>query len=413
MSRPALQRGSMFRNKRFYLGLFLISLFLLIVIFIITLAINKNHITIAADSIPSLQAEASQRVLQASTQALETAWHQQPNNVEFATQLAEHYVKYAKQINRDLYLYLAKQTLENWWDQKTPPLAVLSLRAYLYQAGHQFSQAKADWQQLIQRQPNNLTARFSLALLQQIQGNYEAAIQSCQSLLTLQQLTLSTLCQSSVKSVNGYAQRSYKLLKVLSKNMPLDNVWRQWTLATMAEIATRLGDMNTAEFHFKQVVNDASGDAYIKVRYADFLLQQQRPNDLLKQFPIPYEDQALLLRQVHAARLLNNQAQIEKYQSHLSQRLNLPSQDLQQDDASLQAAILAYYYLNIDQQPEQALYYANLNWETQKASEDLRLLLRTALLTNDTKTLKIIQQWREKTGLEDIVLEDLLSKYTQ
>jgi thioredoxin-like negative regulator of GroEL len=404
----------MFRNKRFYFGLFLILSVLLIGLFILTQPMSKHHImSVTEDSIARSQEKVSQRALQASTQALETAWHQQPNNVQFATQLAEHYVKQAKQINRDLYLYLAKQTLENWWDQEQPPLAVLSLRAYLYQAEHQFSQAKADWQQLIQRQANNLTARFSLALLQQIQGDYKTAIKSCQSLLKLQQLTLSTLCQSSVQSVNGHAERSYKLLKVLLKGMRSDDIWRQWTLVTMAEIATRLGDMNNAESHFKQVINVASEDTYIKVRYADFLLQQQRPNDLLEQFSIPYDDQALLLRQAHAARLVNNQAQIEKYQSHLSQRLNLPRQDLRQDKPSLQAAILAYYYLNIDQQPEQALYYANLNWETQKASEDLRLLLRAALLINDKKTLKIIQQWRDKTGLEDIILEDLLSKYTQ
>ena len=149
------------------------------------------------------------------------------------------------------------------------------------------------------------------------------------------------------------------------------------------------------------------------MRYADFLLQQQRPNNLLEQFPIPYDDQALLLRQVHAARLVNNRKQIEKYQSHLSQRLNLPRQDLRQDEASLQAAILAYYYLNIDKQPKQALHYAKLNWETQKASEDLRLLLRAAQLTHDKKALRVIQQWREKTALEDVILDDLLSKYTQ
>ncbi len=414
MAKPALQRGLMFRNKRFYLGLFLILSFLLIGLFILTLPMSKNHITPATeDSVKNLQEEDSQRVLQASTQALETAWHQQPNNVQFATQLAEHYVKQAKQINRDLYLYLAKQTLENWWNQKNPPLAVLSLRAYLYQAEHQFSQARADWQQLSQRQPDNLTARFSLALLQQIQGDYKAAIKSCKSLLKLQQLTLSTLCQSSIQSVNGHAQRSYKLLKVLLKSMPSDDVWRQWTLATMAEIATRLGNMNVAESHFKQVLNGVSGDAYLKVRYADFLLQQQRPNDLLEQFSIPYDDPALLLRQVHAARLINNRKQIEKYQSHLSQRLNLPHQDLRQDEPSLQAAILAYYYLNIDKQPKQALHYAKLNWETQKASEDLRLLLRAAQLTDDKKALDVIQQWREKTALEDVILEDLLSKYTQ
>ncbi len=414
MAKPALQYGSMFRNKRFYLGLFLISSFLLIGLFILTSPMSKNHIIpVTEDSTVSSQEDVSQRVLQASTQALETAWHQQPNNVQFATQLAEHYVKQAKQINRDLYLYLAKQTLENWWNQKNPPLAVLRLRAYLYQAEHQFSQARADWQQLTQRQPDNLTARFSLALLQQMQGDYKAAIQSCKSLLKLQQLTLSTLCQSSVQSVNGHAQRSYKLLKVLLKSMPSNDVWRQWTLATMAEIATRLGNMNAAESHFKQALKGTSGNAYLKVRYADFLLQQQRPDGLLEQFPIPYDDQALLLRQVYAAHLSNNAKQIEKYQFHLSQRLNLPRQDLRQDEQSLQAAILAYYYLNIDQQPKQALHYAKLNWETQKASEDLRLLLRAALLTDDKKTLKVIQQWCEKTALEDVILERLLLKYAQ
>jgi Tfp pilus assembly protein PilF len=405
MPRPALQSWHVLKNKSRYRLLFLTLLISLAVIIF----------TLVKTTTPKLisQPLAIQKSVQQSIQDLQTALYKQPNNVQLASQLARYYLQHSKDkaSDRDLYLFLAQETLQIWWDQPNPPIEILSLRAHLYQAQHQFSLARADLQLLLKKQPNHPNAAFSLAMLQQIQGDYKHALQSCKSLLKTRQLMLSSLCQASVQSLNGQAQRAYKILKIFLTQMPVDNQWRQWTLTTLADTANRLGESDAAEQYFQQALAIPTQDSYLKVRYADFLLSQQRANDLLQQFSGIAVDKQLLLRQAYAAKLLPNRTVQQPYAGHLSRYVFAQKQKMQQNTAEYNqhAALWAYYYLHIDQQPKKALLFASMNWQKQKANEDLHLLLQAALLTQDTKTFNIIKKWRKETALDDIALEHLLS----
>jgi len=427
MPRSALQSWYALKCKRRYWRLHLTLLISLLFSLLIVFNLKSFDLNLILqsifDQVPKGQQQAktvsqdsTQAAIQTSIQTLQTALYKQPDNVQLATQLARYYLQQSKDKghDRDLYLFLAQETLQLWWDQSNPPLEVLSLRAYLYQAQHQFSLARADLQLLLKKNPRHPNAAFSLAMLQQIQGDYAAALQSCRSLLVTRQLMLSTLCQASIKSVSGQAKKSYAILNILLKQMSANDQWRQWTLATLADTASRLGKIDAAEHYFQQALAIPSQDAYLKVRYADFLLTQQRANDLLQQFSSIAEDKQLLLRQSYAAQLLHknaNRQDFQDYATHLKRYVSTQQQQSQKKPAQYKqhAALWAYYYLNIDPQPQKALLFANMNWQHQKSNQDLHLLLHAALLTQDNKTLNTVKNWRKKTALEDIVLEHLLS----
>jgi len=398
MTRPALQGWQMLKNKSLTRLLFLTLLISLVLILY----------TLFKPTTPELIAQSTQvnEAAQQSIQDLQTALYKQPNNVQLASELARYYLQQGKEkdSDQDLYLFLAQETLQIWWDQPNPPVEVLSLRAHIYQALHQFSLARADLQLLLKKQPNHPNAAFSLAMLQQIQGDYQQALASCKSLLKTRQLMLSSLCQASVQSVNGQAQQAYKVLKVFLTQMPANDQWRQWTLTALADTANRLGDSEAAEQYYQQAFAIPTQDAYLKVRYADFLLSQQRANELLQQFSGIATDKQLLLRQAYAAQLLPDSEVKQPYAIHLNRYVSDQKQK-NTKEYNQHAALWAYYYLHIDKQPKKALFFADINWKKQKSNEDLHLLLQAALLTNDTKALDIVKKWRKKTALDDIALE--------
>jgi Flp pilus assembly protein TadD len=352
----------------------------------------------------------SSQAVQQYYQDLQTAWHKQPDNVQIATQLAKYYLQQGKRADRDLYLYLAQTTLQHWWEQIDAPAEVLGLRAHIYQAQHEFSLARADLQHLLEQQVNNPSATFNLAMLQQLQGDYSSALQGCKSLLKSQQLILSTLCQASVQSMTGQAQRAYKVLAVMLPKMISDAQWRQWTLTIMADIAARLGNRPQANNHFQQALAIPSQDAYLNVRYADFLLSQQSPDKLLHYFSTMQTDKALFLRQVHAAQLLERSTLLQHYQPRLRILITELNTGMQNAALDQHPALLAYYYLYIVKNASQALFFAKINWQKQKSSEDLYLLWRAALFTQDIASLHEVQQWRKQTQLEDIALDNTVFK---
>jgi len=324
-----------------------------------------------------------------------------------ASQLAEYYIKQARHGDPDKYLPLAKKALLPWANQSQVPANILWLRAYLYQAEHDFVRARQDLKQLLKQRPRHRLAGFSLAMLAQIQGDYNEAHQHCRQVAQTGQLVLSGLCQASVMSVNGQAEKAYQLLQKFSAKIGDDRHWQQWTWTMMGDIAARLGKNEQAKQHFQQAAAIPLNDAYLNMRYTDFLLAQQQPEAVL-QYAISPEQQTdqLLLRQAQAAKQLKQIPLFNRYKARLQQRVT----EIIEHNDDHHTALLAHYYLDIQEQPKQALKFARLNWQTQKAREDLRLLLRAALRNNDQPALQMVKQWLDKTGLQDQTIDRLLIK---
>ena len=75
-------------------------------------------------------------------------------------------------------------------------------------------------------------------------------------------------------------------------------------------------------------------------------------------------------------------------------------QDAQDNGRTIHLREHARYLLDVAEQPNEALKVAKENWQKQKELADLRLLQASAKASNDTATLRALQQ--EYAGLYDI-----------
>ena len=54
-----------------------------------------------------------------------------------------------------------------------------------------------------------------------------------------------------------------------------------WIQGLLAEAHERLGDWTSAETHYRKALSDAPDDNFLLVAYADFLLDRNRPAEVL------------------------------------------------------------------------------------------------------------------------------------
>ena len=249
---PAWKQQRQSNGKSRY-GLFRLLLFLLSLMLV--------YLVLSMNNIDKEQHQATKKVNNLEIQHLQTAWKKQPNDLQLSYQLASYYIEQGQQSDKAFYHYLAETTLQPWWHHHKAPSKILELRAYLYQARHQFSLARMDLQQLLLQHPNDHQAAFRLAMLEQIQGDYQEAFKSCKKIAEARNIILSSLCQTSIMGVNGKAQQAYDLLKILSKQVADQAHWQQWTETTMADLAARLDQPKIAEQHFKQALAIPLNDA--------------------------------------------------------------------------------------------------------------------------------------------------------
>src|SRR5689334_3707301 len=117
----------------------------------------------------------------AARQALVAA----PDRVELAVELARADIERYRKLSDPRYLGRAQATLARWWKLAEPPPDVLLLRATIEQAIHQFPEARADLDRLIQRRPDDAQAQLTRAVVATITADYAAARDSCRAVAAL------------------------------------------------------------------------------------------------------------------------------------------------------------------------------------------------------------------------------------
>ncbi|MEE9303779.1 MAG: hypothetical protein V3U84_08320 [Thiotrichaceae bacterium] len=334
-----------------------------------------------------------------------------PNNITLASQLATRYIRIAR-INSDSRYYgYAKAVLKPWWKQQDAPTEVLFLRATLRQHKHKYTQATQDLKQLLKRQPKHTQGWLTLATIQQLQGKYSSARASCSALArTSSSLStwLSSLCHSQVLSYTGSAERAYQLQQVLTLQVNAkQHELMQWTLGLSAETATRIGNLEQAENHYKTALALPLRDAYLLRSYSDFLIAENRPAEVLILLENETKDDALLLRLAIAAKQANEDELAEDYQALLQTRYKtayLLGSKLHDRDKAL-------YLLEFGGNPKKALKLAEDNWNIQREPDDALILLRAAMINKSDSSIAKIRDWIDQHKLQDIRLEKLLNHY--
>ena len=366
-------------------------------------------LTLSAQAVPYLPASGGQVIevlpsrndpLQRQLQRLRAELAARPQDLDLATGLARRYVGLARSETDPRYLGYAQAALAPWWRLAAPPVAVRILRATLLQSTHQFPAALADLDAVLKTDPGNAQAWLTRATVLTVQGEYAQATASCARLSTLATELVAITCISSVAGVTGRAGQGERLLELtLQRSTGAEMELQVWALTLLAEMAGRRGDAAVAEQRFRRALALAPGDSYLRAAYADFLLDQQRPADVIKLVGDQSRIDALLLRHALALQQIPGaQSALAAADAELRARFNAA---MQRGD-SVHQREQARYELQLHRDARTALRLAQQNWAVQKEPADLRIYLEAALMARDGAAAAPALDWIRRHGVQDV-----------
>ena len=174
-------------------------------------------------------------------------------------------------------------------------------------------------------------------------------------------------------------------------------------LTSLAEMATRAAMVPEAEAHFRAALALDPADYYVLGAYADYLLDNGRPKEVLALLPDKIAADPLLLRYALALQAEHS----KEVPAHVEQlRDRFAASRLRGDRVHLRED--ARFTLHLLNAPQEALKLAQENWRVQKEPADIRLLLEAALAANDAAAVAVATDWLKNCRLEDVRLSRLM-----
>lgn len=326
-----------------------------------------------------------------------------------ASRLAERYIEIARSQSDPRYMGYAQAILEPWWDQPdSAPIKAFLLRAIIRQYEHDFDGATSDLKKVLTVQPRNEQAWLIKATIETIRGDYREALQSCNNLLRKSSMIRAIACQSVPASLSGKAKLSYSLLKKMVAVLPTVNPRETiWMLTSLGEMAWRMGLFEAADRHFQTALNSGIKDIYLLRIYGDFLLQQNRPSEVISLLSSETRIDSLLLRLTLAEKVLRSES-LDKHIVLLQSRFDAN----RQRRSAMHKGDEARFTLDLLGDSERALALAKHNWLLQRESADTYILLRTALASNSALTVKMTLEWLAGKGTKDVLIDKIINQQT-
>ena len=329
-----------------------------------------------------------------------------PRDVAAAVRLAKLYVDAGRRDSDPRPFGRAQAVLSSWWKEADPPVPVLLLRATILQFRHEFAPARADLERALEREPRNAQAWLTLATLQQVTGDLDAARASCARLTQLVPALIHDACAWSVEGATGQAGAAVDALDETLRAAPnAPPALRAWALSLQAELAERAARPAVAEERYRAALALAPGDAYSVAAYADFLLDHGRSAEVLRMIDPETQVDTLLLRYALAARAAGAPG-APVAASRLSQRF--AASRARGDRTHLREE--ARFVLEAGGDARGALALALENWNAQREPADARIALEAAAAAKDPAAVRAIVEWVRATRLEGPALAGLVAK---
>jgi len=171
---------------------------------------------------------------------------------------------------------------------------------------------------------------------------------------------------------------------------------RAWALWLLADFADRSGDSRGAEAQLRAALAADPQNEGIRSALSDLLLARGASREALALVDLPAPSIGLLARRARAQQLLRDPA-LEETRAQIEDLVTLASR--RGDPPHLREEALVA--LDIDHDPARALQLAEANFDTQRETIDIRLLIRAARASGDATTLSTVAQWIHQTGYED------------
>ncbi len=340
--------------------------------------------------------------------ALRAALARDPADVTTATEIAGRYLELARRDADPRYLGYAEAALLPWRHRPDAPSEILMLRASIHQSSHAFDTALADLDTVLARDAGHRQAWLTRAMILQARGQYVAAAESCARLSRLSARRgtthlLAVTCASSVASFQGNAASAYDALAgALGAGTVASTDAHAWALEVLADIAVRIGRPDAAERHFRTALGRGEPSTYLLGAWADFLLDQNRPDEVLALLGEAPRADALVLRLALAERALAAPA-LSAHVMSLSERFAAAAA---RGDTTHQRE-QARFTLHLLGRPREALDLAIANWDVQREPEDARVVLDAAAAAGDPRAATPVLAWLAEHRMEDVRLAGL------
>jgi hypothetical protein len=273
------------------------------------------------------------------------------------------------------------------------PLALGLLQQY----SHNFEAALASLTQAAQLAPRSPEPLLWRTAIFMVQARYSEAAAECARLAPLTDRLTATGCSAYVQAATGQLPSAFQSLAAAVKTAPQTAPeLLLWQNTRLAEMAWRLQRFDIAEGYFKTAQRLGVTDQFLLGAYADFLLERQRPAEVITLLAEWERSDILLLRLALAGKAANDK-RATGWAAQLRDRFAAAAQ--RGDRLHEQEA--ARFELAIEGNPAKALSLARHNYEVQKEPRDADILLRAALAARQSQPAQPALDWLQSSHYED------------
>jgi len=328
-----------------------------------------------------------------------------PNDLELALKVARLDISEAGALADPRYLGRAEAALAPWPDAAATPAQVLLLRAMVLQSNHEFAVSLADLQRVLAVRPGDGQAWLVRAAVHQAQADYNETKADCGQLAGLTLGLAPDTCTASVMALTGHAALALRAMTIsLAQShaeLAASPAIAIWSLTLAAEIAGRLDDPS-AEARFGQALAAGPDDPYLLAAWSDWLLDHNRPQEVVALLSGRTRIDPLLLRLAIAEQQTGSPA-AAGHIADLAARFE--ASRLRGDTVHRREE--AMFQLDLLHRPEAALTLAAANWGVQREPADARILLRAALAARKPDSARPALDWMRANKVEDVRLASL------
>jgi hypothetical protein len=174
---------------------------------------------------------------------------------------------------------------------------------------------------------------------------------------------------------------------------------RGWVLGLLADFVDRRGDSHASEAFLRDALKATPSNEGIRSALCDVLIARGALREALALLDLPAPSAGLLARRARVQRLMND-SRLSATRAQIDDLLSLASRRGERPHLREEALIA----LDVDGDAEHALQLAKANFETQRETVDVRVLVRAARARGDREGLARVTRWLRETGFEDQVL---------
>lgn len=336
-------------------------------------------------------------------------WRGNHDNRRLAIRLAKAYIDYGRSTGDARFLGRALAPIDPWMDDHPIPVDILIVHATILQSRHQFDAARHELEDALKRAPGNAQGWLTLATVNMVQGRFAEARQNCVHAANTGGNYLAIVCNGDLLSLTGHAGKAYTLMGLIAQGGPeIPAAVSAYVQGLLADTALRLGKREAAEAHYRQGLQLTPGDNFLLADYADFLLDEQRYDDVIRLLT-PYTDSdTSFLRLVYAEADLGTPKAGDDIQAMADRFKAMDTRG-----SHLYRREQAGFVLDLLHKPQRALALAQENWQVQRAPKDVRVLLRTALGADQPSAAQPALDFIERTGLQQPAIQRLAAQARQ